>query len=610
MEIMTIDRNDPNYKALKKFLTCMTYEQQILYLYELFNEAINEGGIAGKSATIAVGSTTTGDPGTDAKVTNVGNETDAVFDFVIPRGEQGPAGEQGPKGDPGPAGEQGPKGDPGPQGEQGPKGDPGAQGPAGPKGDPGAQGPEGPKGDPGEQGPAGPKGDPGEQGPAGPKGDPGEQGPQGNPGAPGPEGPKGDPGEQGPEGPKGDPGAQGPAGRSGTIAVGTVTTGEPGTQAKVENVGTETDAVFNFTIPQGEQGEPGGGGTGGTVSVQVGDTTTGEPGTDASVENTGTDTNVMLQFTIPRGEQGPQGPAGAPGEQGPKGDPGEQGPAGPKGDPGEQGPQGPAGAPGEQGPAGPKGDPGEQGPAGEQGPPGPKGDPGAGTLPVFVSTLMDAATEGYKEGSYMSPAELLYFLGNEYLCRFGATFTDLAGANVALTFTAPVRFFGIGSPEQKGMYYASVDLDMVRPSGGIAKGSEALPIVKVGNGGMYRLDVRCVGWNLDVTFGDSATSPAYIVLQKGISSDATNPITVPGRGVNATLSMAITHTTEYSVNITVNYYGDDNVTLKTVLVPALVTVAKDGSSTQISVQFSPDADLANIIDTMPTNITSILLPRE
>lgn len=39
-----------------------------------------------------------------------------------------------------------------------------------------------------------------------------------------------------------------------SLAVGTVTTGEPGTQAKVENSGTETDAVLNFTIPQGNQG--------------------------------------------------------------------------------------------------------------------------------------------------------------------------------------------------------------------------------------------------------------------------------------------------------------------------------------------------------------------
>ena len=567
MEIMTIDRNDPNYKALKKFLTCMTYEQQILYLYELFNEAINEGGIAGKAATIAVGSTTTGDPGTDAQVVNVGDETDAVFNFTIPRGEQGPAGEQGPKGDPG---------------EQGPQGPAGEQGPKGPKGDPGAQGLEGPKGDPGAQGPEGPKGDPGEQGPEGPQGE---------------------------QGPAGAPGAQGPAGRSGTITVGTVTTGEPGTQAKVTNVGTNTDAVFDFVIPQGEPGEPGGGGTGGTVSVQVGDTTTGEPGTDASVENTGTDTNVMLQFTIPRGEQGPKGDRGAQGpagEQGPKGDPGEQGPQGPKGDPGEQGPkgdpgeQGPAG---EQGPQGPKGDPGEQGPAGEQGPPGPN------TLPIFASNITDVANDGYRAGAYMSPVELFYFFGNEYVCRFGADFSAVE-ATVSMEFNAPVRFFGIGSPAQKDTYYASVDLNMVRPYGGIAaKGGVALPIIKTASN-LYVLTIGCVGWDLDVTFGESATSPALILMTKGTTATVNNPIAVPGTALTATPAGGIRYTAQYSVNITVNYYGDDNVTLKTVLVPARVTVTKNGASTQISVQFSPDADLANIIDTTPTNVTSIILPKE
>ena len=590
----------------------MTYEQQILYLYEMLNEAINEGGIAGKSATIAVGSTTTGDPGTDAKVTNVGDETDAVFNFTIPRGEQGPKGDpgaQGPAGSKGDPGEQGPKGDPGAQGPQGPKGDPGAQGPAGPKGDPGAQGPKGDPGDPGAQGPKGDPGDPGAQGPQGPqgpKGDPGEQGPEGPQGE---QGPKGDPGAQGP---KGDPGAQGPAGRSGTIAVGTVTTGEPGSDAKVTNVGTATDAVFDFVIPQGEQGEPGGGGTGGTVSVQVGDTTTGEPGTDASVENTGTDTNVMLQFTIPRGEQGPkgdpgeqgpQGPKGDPGEQGPKGDLGEQGPQGPKGDPGPAGEQGPKGDPGEQGPQGPKGDPGEQGPAGEQGPPGPN------TLPIFASNITDVTNYGHRAGAYMSPAELLYFFGNEYVCRFGADFSAVE-ATVSMEFNAPVRFFGIGSPEQKDTYYASVDLNMVRPSGGIAKkGNVALPITKTGSN-LYILTIGCVGWDLDVTFGESATSPASILMTKGTTATVNNPIAVPGTALTATPADGITYTTQYSVNITVNYYGDDNVTLKTVLVPARVTVAKKTATTEIRVQFSPDADLANIIDTTPTNVTSIFLPKE
>jgi hypothetical protein len=43
-------------------------------------------------------------------------------------------------------------------------------------------------------------------------------------------------------------------GESATIKIGTVTTGQPGTDAKVENVGTQNDAVFNFTIPRGKNG--------------------------------------------------------------------------------------------------------------------------------------------------------------------------------------------------------------------------------------------------------------------------------------------------------------------------------------------------------------------
>lgn len=42
-----------------------------------------------------------------------------------------------------------------------------------------------------------------------------------------------------------------------TVEIGTVTTGEPGSEVKVENVGTPTAAVLNFTIPQGLTGADG-----------------------------------------------------------------------------------------------------------------------------------------------------------------------------------------------------------------------------------------------------------------------------------------------------------------------------------------------------------------
>ena len=46
-------------------------------------------GATGTAATITVGTVTTGEPGTQAKVTNSGTSGAAVFDFTIPRGDTG-----------------------------------------------------------------------------------------------------------------------------------------------------------------------------------------------------------------------------------------------------------------------------------------------------------------------------------------------------------------------------------------------------------------------------------------------------------------------------------------------------------------------------------------
>lgn len=50
-------------------------------------------------------------------------------------------------------------------------------------------------------------------------------------------------------------GDKGDTGKAATIQVGAV---ESGNTASVENVGTESEAIFNFVLPQGEQGPPGG----------------------------------------------------------------------------------------------------------------------------------------------------------------------------------------------------------------------------------------------------------------------------------------------------------------------------------------------------------------
>lgn len=49
-------------------------------------------------------------------------------------------------------------------------------------------------------------------------------------------------------------GDKGDTGQAATVAVGAVTTGNPGTSASVTNVGTANNAVLNFTIPQGAAG--------------------------------------------------------------------------------------------------------------------------------------------------------------------------------------------------------------------------------------------------------------------------------------------------------------------------------------------------------------------
>ena len=55
--------------------------------------------------------------------------------------------------------------------------------------------------------------------------------------------------------------APGQSGGGATVSVGNTTTGSPGSNAAVTNSGTPSAAVFNFTIPQGSQGNPGQNGT-------------------------------------------------------------------------------------------------------------------------------------------------------------------------------------------------------------------------------------------------------------------------------------------------------------------------------------------------------------
>lgn len=114
-------------------------------------------------------------------------------------------------------------------------------------------------------------------------------GKQGKEGIPGADGQDGTPGEAGTDGKsayaialdhgytgteaewlesmRGQQGEPGVNGTAATIKIGTVTTGIPGSDAAVINVGNETAAVLNFTIPRGNPGTSGGGSSSGGVEL-------------------------------------------------------------------------------------------------------------------------------------------------------------------------------------------------------------------------------------------------------------------------------------------------------------------------------------------------------
>lgn len=106
------------------------------------------------------------------------------------------------------------------------------------------------------------------------------------------------------QGPEGLPGKSGTDGAAATIQVGTTVNIPPGSNAYVNNVGTDNAAVLDFGIPYGANGVDGT-----TPTVLVGPTTTVGPDEPAGVVNTGTDTRVQLVFSIPRGAEGVDGKA-------------------------------------------------------------------------------------------------------------------------------------------------------------------------------------------------------------------------------------------------------------------------------------------------------------
>ena len=146
---------------------------------------------------------------------------------------------------------------------------------------------------------------------------------------------------KGAKGDKGDAGVKGADGITPTIAVGTTTTGEAGTNAEVTMSKSGTTYTFNFVIPKGAKGDTGAAGTNGakgdkgdkgekgdtgakgadgvTPTFTIGTVSTGEAGSTATVTVTGTAPNYVLNFTIPKGDKGDKGDTGAAGSGGSSG---------------------------------------------------------------------------------------------------------------------------------------------------------------------------------------------------------------------------------------------------------------------------------------------------
>ena len=108
---------------------------------------------------------------------------------------------------------------------------------------------------------------------------------------------------------------------AGAIGVGDTTTLEPGNNATVTETVVGGVHQFSFGIPKGENGKDGGKGDTGPAGpytdIVIGTVTTGEPGTDAEASfDTATPGMALLDLKIPRGTPGKDGTDGTTGPAG------------------------------------------------------------------------------------------------------------------------------------------------------------------------------------------------------------------------------------------------------------------------------------------------------
>ena len=107
---------------------------------------------------------------------------------------------------------------------------------------------------------------------------------------------------------------RGPKGKDGssTIEVGKTTTLYPFQDASVKNVGTKENAILEFAIPRGKDGD----------KITIGKTETLDSNARARVVDNYVNNIHTLDFYIPQGFDGADGDVGPKGDMGPKGDTG------------------------------------------------------------------------------------------------------------------------------------------------------------------------------------------------------------------------------------------------------------------------------------------------